>query len=698
MADENLYNRELSWLSFNHRVLQEAKDTRNPVYERIKFLAIYSSNQDEFFRVRVASLRSLLDLKKKTQKELKFDPVKLLEKIHKKVLSLHEENSHAYHHLIIPDLEKNNIFLINENGLNDVQKDYIKEVFNDQIVPHILPMILVKKKFTTFLRNNRLYLAVKLTAKNTQKGNLEKTGSKKRHYHALVEIPTNHLPRFITLPKSGDNNYIIFLDDVIRYFLPIIFFGYNIHSAYSIKLTRDAELYIEDEFTGNLLSKIKKSLNKRLTGVPCRFLYDKTMPAEFIRFLIESLILTKEDLYPGGKYHNFSDLFKFPNPGNKALNYEPLSSIINKEYEKHKNIFLSIKKQDYLFYFPYQSYDYVVKALNKASEDPKVKSIKITQYRVAKHSAVVNALIRAAHKGKDVTAFVEVKARFDEEINIQSAERMQREGVKVLYSLPGLKVHAKMCLISRLEKGVLKNYAYLATGNFNEITAKLYCDYGFFTSDENLTEEVERVFNFLEGKQIDGDFKHLLVAQFNMRKVFTGLIDNEIKNAKEGKPAYMILKMNSLEDERIIRKLYEASQAGIKIQMIVRGISCLIPGVQGLSENISIISIVDRFLEHGRIFLFANGGNEIVYLSSADWMKRNLSRRIEVAFPVYDEKLKQELKDILLIQLNDNVKARIIDEKQQNKYVINDPEKQIQSQYEIFEYLKRKNRSRTTHL
>jgi len=689
MAEDIFYNRELSWLSFNHRVLQEAKDMRNPLYERIKFLAIYSSNQDEFFRVRVASIRSLLDLKKKSQKELKFDPVKLLDKISRRVTILHFENSQAYHTAILPDLEKNNIFLINESKLNQVQKEYIKEFFNDQVVPHIMPMILVKKKFTTFLRNNRLYLAVKLSTKTNGSANLQKPGAKKRFYHALVEIPSNHLPRFITLPKEGDKNYIIFLDDVIRYFLPTIFFGFNIHGAYSIKLTRDAELYIEDEFTGNLLSKIKKSLSRRLAGVPSRFLYDKNIPDEFLRFLKESLFLSADDLYPGGKYHNFSDFFKFPNPGQKSLEQVPMTAVKNKEYEAYKNFFNAAKKKDYLFYFPYHSYDYIVKAIQKAADDPKVKSIKITQYRVAKNSSIVSALVRAANKGKEVTAFVEIKARFDEEINIQSAEEMQRAGVKVFYSLPGIKVHAKMCLITRMENNKLKNYGYFATGNFNEITAKLYCDFGLITSDEKLTTEAEKVFDYLEGKKIDGEFKHLLVAQFNMRKVFTGFIDNEIKNAKEGKTAFMQLKMNNLEDERMIKKLYEASQAGVKIELIVRSVCCLIPGIKGLSENISIISIVDRFLEHARIFRFANGGDDIIYLSSADWMKRNLSRRIETAFPVYNEKLKQTLRDILDIQLRDNIKARIIDEKQQNKYKNHFFDGEIRSQTEIYEYFKR---------
>jgi polyphosphate kinase len=686
---DTYFNREISWLSFNHRVLQEAMDNSVPLYEKLKFLAIYSSNIDEFFRVRVASLRALLNLKSKSKKELSFDPIKLLEKINKKVLIQQQQHSDTFSNIIKPQLQENNIFLIDNTELNEVQKEYIKEFFNDQILQHIMPMILVKKKFTLFLRNLRQYLAVKLTTK--RRVSVGKSAVIRRSHYAIVEIPTNHVSRFIVLPKSGDNNYIIFLDDIIRYFLPQIFFGYNIYNAYAVKLTRDAELYIDDEFTGDLLNKIKKSLNKRSTGVPCRFLYDKSIPQDFLNFLKEVLLLKKDDPYPGGKHHNFSDFFNFPNPGKRELYYPKLKALKNVNFESYGGFYNAVSKRDFLFYYPYESYDYIVKALHAAAEDPSVTTIKITQYRVAQNSSIVKALIKAAYIGKKVTAFVEVKARFDEEVNIRSAEEMQKAGVKVLYSFPGIKVHAKMALISRMEKGEKKDYAYLSTGNFNEITAKLYCDYGFMTSDIRLTEEINMVFNYLEGIKPEKEFEHLLIAQFNMRKAFTALIDNEIKNAKEGKEASMILKMNSLEDERMIKKLYDASQAGVKIKMIVRGICCLIPGVNGLSDNISIISIVDRFLEHDRVFLFYNGGKEKIYVSSADWMKRNLSRRIESAFPVYDETLKNEIKDILNIQLSDNVKARVIDAKQNNLYKTDNNSNRIRSQIAIYEYLKLKN-------
>lgn len=690
MLKNKFFNRELSWLSFNHRVLQESMDETVPLYERIKFLAIFSSNLDEFFRVRVSSLRSLLSLKKKTQKALDFDPQKLLNKIHTTVTALQETYGDTFWNKIKPELEKNNVSLVDHTMLNEVQKEYVTEFFNLQVLPHIMPTIIVKKKLSLFLRNQRLYLTVKLVSKDTKKPAPNKPARKHRPNYAIVEIPTNHLPRFIVLPKTGDKFNIIFLDDIIRFSLPQIFHGYNIISSYSVKLTRDAELYIDDEFSGDLVSKIRKGLQKRSTGVPCRFLYDKEIPKNFLRFLKDALFLSKDDLFLGGKYHNFSDFFNFPNPGIKGLNYPEIHPLNHREFGKYENIFDAVSGKDFFFHFPYQSYNHIINSLKTAAEDPEVRSIKITLYRIAKNSRIVHYLVKAAHRGKDVTAFVEIKARFDEEINISSAEEMQRAGVKVLYSLPGLKVHAKMCLISRTENGEIRNYGYLSTGNFNEFTARIYSDWGFFTADSRLTSEMEKVFDHLEGKKINPEFENLLVAQFNMRKVFTGLIDNEIEQAKQGKKASIILKLNSIQDEKIISKLYEASNAGVNISMIVRGVCCLKPGVKGLSENIEIISIIDRFLEHGRVFIFYNGGYEKVFVSSADWMKRNLSRRIETAFPIYDENIKQEIKDIIRIQFKDNTKARIMDKKQENRYKRTSDMIKHRAQYETYEYLKYK--------
>lgn len=681
-------NREISWLSFNYRVLQEAKDLSNPLYERIKFLAIFSSNLDEFFRVRVASLRSLLRLKKKAIHKLNFDPENLLRQIHKIVNRHQEEFGEIFRNQILHELKKNNINLINETELTENQKEFVKNYFNEKVQILVQPFLLVKKKIKPFLVNRRLYLAVKLAPKKN--GTPEET-KRTKHSFAIVEIPSQHLPRFLELPKENGKTYTIFLDDVIRYCLPDIFPGYEIAEAHSIKLTRDAELYIDDEFTGNLLAKIKKGLSKRDTGVPSRFLFDKNISKHFLNFLRESLSLEKEDLIPGGKYHNFSDFFSFPNTGKSSLEFTPMPQLKHACIEKHKNIFDAIKEKDIALFFPYHNYKYVVDFLDKAARDPDVVSIKITQYRVAKDSAVVKAMIDAVKKGKNVMVFVEVKARFDEELNIQWAEEMEKAGVKVFYSFPGLKVHAKLALVTRIENEKEVKYSYFGTGNFNERTAKIYSDIALFTKDERLTNEAEQVFQFLSGEEYDYEFRHLLVAQFNMRKELLKLIDNEIHFAKEGKEAKIILKLNSLEDRKMIKKLYEASTAGVKINIIIRGICCLVPGIIGLSENINVISILDRFLEHSRVYIFNNDGDEKIYAASADWMKRNLSRRVEVAFPIYDSRIKKEIKDIIALQLKDNIKARIIEKDNLNEYQKTKSRSKISSQTASYDYLKKKN-------
>ena len=685
MKNKILFNRELSWLSFNYRVLQEAKDKTVPLYERIKFMAIYSSNLDEFFRVRVASLRSLLNLKKKSRKELSFNIKKLLKDIHETVADQQEELGNIYRNQILFQLRKNNIYLANPLKINARQKSYLKEYFEENILKHIKPLILNKKN-PPFIKNRLIYLAAKLSLTDKADGR-SKTGKTK---YALIELPVPPFSRFIELPAENDKHCIIFLDDVIRLNLDTVFNTYKVIEAYSVKLTRDAEIYINDEFTGNLLSKIKKGLKNRDAGPPCRFLYDHSMPDEFLSFLKEGLSLEDEDLIPGGRYHNFNDFFTFPNPGAKEFEYNRLPPLKHKELESYDNIFEAVSRKDYSLHFPYHRYNYIENFIGTAANDKQVTSIKISLYRVAGNSSIVKSLIQAARSGKEVIAFVEVKARFDEEANIQWAEEMEKAGVKVFYSFPGLKVHSKIALVKRKEDNRVERYAYLATGNFNEKTAKIYSDYGYLTSDKRLTFEVEKVFDYLARKDIDFKFEHLLVAQFNMRKKLIKLIKNEIESAKQGKEAKIILKMNSLEDKKMIKMLYLAGMAGVKIDIIARGICCLIPGVKGLSENINVISIVDRFLEHSRFYYFHNDGDEIIYASSADWMKRNLSRRIETAFPVYDKDLKKEIKDILEIQLSDNTKARIIDKSQSNRYKKNRNPRKINAQIAIYDYLKTK--------
>jgi len=678
--NKNLYNRELSWLAFNHRVLQEAEDPNVPLYERIKFIAIFSSNLDEFFRVRVASLRSLSSLNKKNKKNLKFDPVKLINRICTTVKKQQEEYGKTFREQIIPDLNKNDIFLIKETELKPGQDKFIKEYFSKNISLIISPIIIQDDGTNPFLKNGALYLVAKLSSNKTP----EKKSDK--YEYAFVEIPSDKLPRFIQLPKYENKNYIIFLDDIIRFCLSDIFPDHEIVSAYSVKLTRDAELYIDDEFTGNLLEKIRKSLKNRKTGVPCRFLFDESIPDDFLNLIEDILQLKKEDLIPGARYHNFNDFFSFPNPGSKDLEYKPLTPLQHKELDSYSDIFDAWKDREFLLYYPYHSYDYVQKALEVAAEDPLVKDIKITQYRFAKDSAVVKSLMNAVKNGKAVTIFCEIKARFDEEANLEYANQLNDAGARVLYSFPGIKVHSKIALITRKEDNKLKHYLYLSTGNFNEKTARIYCDYGFFTTDEKMAKEVAKVFEILEGKTTKAEFNTILVSQYNMRQTFTKLVDNEIKNAQKGKKASMLLKMNSLEDSKMIRKLYEASNAGVKIQLIVRGICRLLPDIKGLSENINIISIIDRFLEHARVYIFHNNGDEKIYLASADWMKRNLSRRIEVGFPINNPNLKKEIKDVIELQLKDKAKTRIINRKQNNKYKHSKSEDSIGSQYFTYKY------------
>jgi len=673
----NFYNRELSWLSFNYRVLQEAKDLSVPLYERIKFLAIYSSNLDEFFRVRVASLRSLLSLKKKTKKKLDFSPGELLKQIHKTVNRQQEEFGKIYREQIIPQLEQNKIFILNDKQLLAQHKDYLVDFFNRELKPYLQP-ILLDKRIETFLQNKVIYIAVRL--QNIENAPATKK-KKKRYKYALIEIPSK-LSRFIILPEVNENKSIIFLDDVIKIFLPELFPGYEIESSYSVKLTRDAELYIDDEFTGDLLDKIKKSLGKRNTGVPSRFLYDAQMPKDFLKYLRICIRLNKDDLIPGGRYHNYNDFFSFPNLNGKELEYESMVPQRSKILDEHNSLLKVISEQDILLHFPYQDYDYVIKFINEAGNDPDVKSIYISLYRVASGSQIIKALSKASANGKKVTAFVEVKARFDEESNFSSAEELQRAGVKVLFSFPGLKVHSKICLVSRLENDKKVYYGYFSTGNFNEKTARVYSDYGLFTKNEDLTKEARKVFDILTKKKEKEMFDNLLVAPFNLRSSLEELIDNEISNAKAGKKAFIILKINSLEDRKMIKQLYKASQAGVKITLIIRGICCIIP-----DKNIKIISIVDRFLEHSRVFIFGNDGNEKMYVSSADWMTRNLDRRIEVCFPVYSEEIKKQIREMINIQLKDNVKARNINKFQNNKYKKSNIIKKIRAQYKTYDYL-----------
>lgn len=683
-----LITRDLSWLSFNYRVLQEAKDPTVPLFERIKFLAIYSSNLDEFFRVRMANHRNLLRVGKKTKKELEFSPKQIVRNIQDEVTKQQEEVSSIFEKEIIPELKKHNIYLKRRLDLNEEQREFVEDYFKDHMLPFVQPVLLVKDKIRPFLNNAALYLTVLLQSKDDAEA---------PHEYAIVKIPSDHLPRFIKLPSPENRHDLIILDDIVRHSVSWMFPGYDIEDTYSIKLTRDAELYIDDEFAGDLIQKIKDSLAKRHVGPASRFVYDREMPEELLESLKDVFDLEKYDTLKEGRYHNNFDFFKFPDFGLTQLKDPPLPPLPYPDLEETKDFYKSIKDKDHLLHYPYHAYESVVRFFEQAAIDPDVTHIKIIQYRVAKRSRIMQALMNAVRSGKQVSVFIEVKARFDEEANLAWGERLEKAGVKVHYSFPGVKVHSKLALVRRLESNHERMYAYLSTGNFHEDTAKLYTDMGLFTADKRIVSEVARVFSYLETvKQPPQPFKHLLVGQFNLREGLESLIDFEIRKAKAGKSAKIILKMNSLQDPTMIKKLYEASQAGVTIKLIVRGICCLVPGVKGLSEKIEAISIVDRFLEHSRVFIFSHGGREKIYLSSADWMVRNLSYRIETCFPILDAKLRREIKDFINIQLRDNVKSRLLDEDSNNDYFKNGSDMAIRSQVETYYYVKRKldNRSK----
>lgn len=675
-------HRDVSWLGFNYRVLQEAKDPNVPLLERLKFLAIYSSNLDEFFRVRVANHRNLLQVGKKTMRQLEYDPAAVLNKIQRIVSEQAQEVEDIFHNQIVPQLREHRIYLLQREELNAEQEAFLDTYFQQHLLPYIQPMLLQADKIRPFLNNKALYLAAWMKDKADPAGKNE---------YAIIKIPSDDLPRFIALPSKRGAHELILLDEIVRHSVMWLFPGYEIVNTFSIKLTRDGELYIDDEYQGDLVDKIKSSLQKRDVGPASRLVYDKAMPSHLLQYLMGLLGVDRYGLFPEGRYHNNFDFFQFPSFGKDYLRDIPLPPLDYKPFLGLPSIFDAIRERDHLIHVPYHQYEPVVQFFEHAARDPLVTHIKIIQYRVASNSRIMEALIQAVKSGKQVYAFVEVKARFDEEANLRWGEQLERAGIVVRYSFPGLKVHSKLALVRRLEKEGPELYAYLSTGNFHEVTARVYSDSGLFTADKRLTSEVARVFSFLETVKLPSEnFEHLLVGQFNLRKVLLQLIDVEIEEALAGRPASIVLKMNSLQDDIMMEKLYEASTAGVKIELNIRGICCLVAGKKELSENIRAFSIVDRFLEHSRVFLFNHRGEERLYLSSADWMQRNLSFRIETAFPIYDEHLKAEIKDILQIQRTDNTKARTLEAGQINQYVGNAGDIAIRAQHEIYFYLKRR--------
>ena len=679
-ADKQKFiNREVSWLSFNDRVLQEANDPDVPIIERIKFLGIFSSNLDEFFRVRVASLHRMGKLNNKQRKIFGGSPIKVLQRIQEIVIEQRHTSDRIYEN-ILSELAASNIHIINEKQLSKQQGIFVRDYFQRHVRPKLVPIMLNYASEFPMLRDKTIYLAIILS----------KNGVANSEKYALIELPFN-TSRFLVLPED-DGKFIILLDDVIRYCLDEVFyfFGADNFKAYTVKLTRDAELDMDDDISESILQKLSKSLKQRKKGRPVRFIYDEEMPQELLKYFVRKLHFHKNDnLNPGGRYHNFKDFIGFPKLSGKGLFYDPKPPLAHRSISTHQGDFFSlIKQKDILLHYPYHSFNYVIDLLREAAIDPDVLSIKITLYRVAENSNIINALINAIKNGKQVLAVVELQARFDEEANIFWANQLREEGAKVIFGVPGLKVHAKLCLITRRETRKIKKYAYISTGNFNENTSRLYSDHALMTANQELANEVNNIFNFLDNNLKHSGYKHLLVSPFLMRFEFLRLIDQEIKNAKNGLPAYLFFKMNSLVDQTMIEKLYEASAAGVQIRLIVRGICSLKPGVESISENIEAISIVDNFLEHSRIFIFANGGAELMYISSADWMTRNLDYRVELACPIYDPDIQAELREFLHLQWRDNTKARILDATQNNSYKTRNGETQYRAQVDIYAWLK----------
>jgi len=674
-------NREISWLHFNERVLQEAEDESNPLVERMKFLGIYSNNLDEFFRVRVATVNRMVALHK-SESFLNYNPTKLLKKIGE-IDALQEKQFAACYVKIVNSLADQNIFLINEKNLNSAQGEFVRSYFRDHVRPVIFPLMFDNLKGSNTLEDNSIYLTIVLN---------DSRGTVKEHM-ALIKVPTKNPSRFLILPSENEKKYIILLDDVIRYCLGDIFsnFGYDTFSAYTIKFTRDAELELDTDVSKSFLEIISDSLKQRKEGAPVRFIYDNSMPPAILDKVKRKLKISKTDTMTlGGRYHNFKDFMNFPNIGPKELEYTSLPPLSHPDLPGNTSIIHVIRHRDILLHHPYQSFQYIIDLLREASIDPKVKSIHMTIYRVARNSSVINALINAARNGKRVTVFMELQARFDEETNIFWTTRLQEEGVNIVHSIPGFKVHSKLLLIGRIESRKIVYYANVATGNFNEETARVYADDSLLTSNPAITLEVLKIFELFSANFKIPKFNTLVVAPFNMRSHYIHLINNEIKNAKAGKEAWIFIKLNNLTEEGIVKKIMEAGNAGVKVRLIIRGSCVIAPDQFGVSKNIQMISVIDRFLEHSRVFIFCNKGKELYYISSADWMNRNFDHRIEVATPIVDKKLQEELRNMLEIQWNDNTKARLISYSVPNQYRRNDLPTKVRSQTEIYKYLKYK--------
>ena len=681
------FKRDISWLSFNYRVLLEAEDETLPIYERIKFLSIYSSNLEEFYEIRVAEHRGVI-MKKNFTEESGAEAEETLAEITEEVNRQQREYYRIFSK-VLQELNRQDIYLYQDSRPEPFHEEFVHNFFNEEVFPFLSPVMIQAGDIRTFIRDRRLYLVIRMVKKSKRMAEPDYVPD---YYYALMKIPYAKVPRFIELPTHEGKHYIMFIDDIIRANLSSIFPGYVVESCYSIKISRDADIYLDDEKGGNIVENIRKKVKKRKIGALSRFMYDSNMPDDFLAFICNAFGITTDDLVLGGRYNNLQDLIKLPNPRGKELEQQVPSPMRVPFLDEMGSVFRAVKKRDILLHFPYQSFDYLIRFLMEAAFDPKVDEIKITQYRVAENSAVINTLISAAQNGKKVTVFVELKARFDEENNMSTAERMEQAGIRIIYSIPGLKVHEKVAVILRkdTEDGCKRrDFAYLSTGNFNEKTARIYSDMALLTSNAELITDINKVFAVLEGKLAGPTFRHLLVARFNMVPELTRMIHREIEHVKAGRKGRIVLKMNGLHDQNMINELYNASENGVEIDLIVRGICCLVPN-RPFSANIKVTRIVDMFLEHSRIWYFYNDGEEELFLTSADWMRRNLNRRIETAFPILNAEIKRNIIDILNIQLQDNVKACLIDEHLHNNFKRDGNPVKVRAQLAVYEYLKNK--------
>ena len=659
------FKRDISWLSFNYRVLMEAMDKTVPLFDRIKFLSIYQSNQEEFYRVRVSEYHQILSDPTQSEEE-KEQAECTLESINREVNRQVDIFNKFFFNDIIPELEQEGMVLYHQEKIEDFHRAEVRRFFKEEVFPFLQPVLILKDDIVSFLRDNRLYLAIKMFKKS------DRDTPDRIPFYAQIKIPFSKVPRFIKLTPYNGKNYVMFIDDMIALNLDIVFPGFDIDSHYAIRVSRDADFSIEPKEGVNIVDAVRKRVKKRKIGNANRLVYDGSMPRDMLEYICEAYDIPHGQCIRSSRYLNLEDLTKLPNLTGRVLSETLPSPMRLPIFDNALSMFEVIRHRDFLIHFPYQSFDYLTRFLTEAADDPTVTDIKLTQYRVAENSEVIDRLLYAAQRGKRVTVYVEIKARFDEENNIITSELMQQSGVRIVYSTPGLKVHAKALLVKCAppDPKLPRAYAFLSTGNFNEDTARIYSDMGLFTVNREITCELDKLFSILDGSSTDRDFKTLLVAQFNMVDVLKQKIRFEMEEARQGRKARIILKMNGLHDTGMIDALYDASEAGVRVDLLVRGINCLVPN-QPYSRNIHMTRIIDSYLEHARIWYFYAGGREEVYLSSADWMRRNLNRRIETAVPILDQRVKNEILSVIDLQLRDNVKACYIDEYLGNHYVRN---------------------------